>query len=177
MKTQNFWDPSEIILHNMDWKPILIEDESPKIEAQQSIVEDLFTPQEPPKAPEPIPTPILPEPPIFKPAPKPILQTKPQENSFVVECLPGSVKIFQDDLYGTSYKTIQYGQRFQFRAGYLKLTDLEIVLWTASSNITEGSILFPRDNHRRWWRVISVETQGVGYALTCIASDEQPSFD
>lgn len=101
-----------------------------------------------------------------------------QKNSIektFIHCLPATIRDRVDNLYGDSYKTIQYGQPTSFEGVILQQQDLMIQIWT-DIEISKGSVLYPKINSKSWWRVQKSEPMKGGWLLTGIISDYQPSF-
>jgi hypothetical protein len=190
MNQQTRWDPDEVVLHNFRWKGVVVRCghegtplPQPQIETEPTIADELFEPevvqaqevhvpvevqeevQEPPPPPKPKP--------VDAPKPKPKVTAKLR-----VHCLPASIADYSDDLYGQSYKTIQYGEKFIADAGITNQGDLEATFWSADDRITEGSILYPMTMEKRWWKVVEVEERPLGgNLLYCQISEKQPRFD
>jgi hypothetical protein len=119
-------------------------------------------------------------------------KTKPQiqkfQNSITVNCLPVIWNNREDNLYGDSYKTKTYGQKFIFEAMVIERGDLAISLWTASILISSqgkvsiedyikpGSIIFPSFGDYRWWEIKELQPYKEGILIVAVATDFQPSF-
>lgn len=72
--------------------------------------------------------------------------------------------------------TVTYGDTFKFKAKLLKLEDL-YVQFIAQEKISDGSIVYPKTNSKRWWKVRnSSEVQGF-HVMVGVISDYQPSFE
>lgn len=98
------------------------------------------------------------------------------EKTFI-HCLPALLRTRKDSLYGDSYVTIQYGNPTSFEGVILKQQDLFIEIWTDADKIEKGSILFPKQGYKRWWRVQDKVQKVGGFVLSATPSDHQPSFD
>ena len=63
----------------------------------------------------------------------------------------------------------------------LDQSDLTFKFWTQSDSFTnqiqQGSIIFPKVNQRRWWRVQTKVEKTGGWIIICHPSDYQPHFD
>lgn len=178
MLEQQRWDPSQIILHNFSWDPVLtrnseIKSSPPppkKVEAPLVLTSPVVEIAEPSK----VETPQIP---VSIPTPKEIPKPKEEPKGLIrVHCLPGTLRSHRDELYGENHVSIIYGEKFEFNANVVDKSDMVLILWTAKKGITEGSIVYPQTGHARWWRVDGVETAGMGHKVVCIPSDEQPSF-
>jgi len=119
---------------------------------------------------------------------KPIVQPDLQKEEFrastdngiektFIHCLPAALRTRKDSLYGDSYTTVQYGKPTSFEGVILNQQDLFIEIWTDTDAINAGSILFPKQGYKRWWRLQSKEQKGGGWVLSATPSDYQPSFD
>ena len=126
------------------------------------------------------------QPPVEKIERKPLVQpdVKQEEaevnseiDKIFIHVLPAFMRERKDSLYGDSYKTIQYGKPTSFEGVMLTQEDLYIEVWTDSDKIGVGSVLFPRTNFKRWWRVQEKTEKAGGWVLTAMPSDYQPSFD
>ena len=165
MIDQDRWNMDEIVLHNMTWEPVLFPG------GKQSSI-----------TPKPEPPPAIPtESPMTQPTAVPIdsKPPEPEEQKGMVKChcLPLHQRKIKDDFYQADYTMDQFGYPFEFTVGMVSDTDVQAAFWTAREDISEGSVLFPKDNKRRWWRVERVAHHGVGCMLYCTPSDYQPSFD
>lgn len=101
---------------------------------------------------------------------------EPEPNYTDIWCLPAFYEVNEDPLYGTSHSVIKYGTKFQFKGIILVSEDLYITV-VYKDEIPDGSVLFPRNKDRRWWRVAKNEKLGDGnHVITALPSDYQPSF-
>jgi hypothetical protein len=182
MKDQVRWDINKIVFHNFSWKDIVIPDPKNQVAplpsppeptpAPKVVVEQPMVISEP-KSVLPLPEPVLvPENPP-EPTPAPVPATKRMAR---IHCLPGTIKVYRDELYDEEHRTISYGNKIEFDANIVDRTDLVLALWTTNKKITPGSIIYPQTGHARWWRVDATETSGIGLKVLCIPSNEQPSF-
>ena len=103
-------------------------------------------------------------------------ELKPSIEKTFIYCLPAIIREKKDDLYGDVYKTIQYEKPTSFEAVILTQNDLFMELWTDSS-FGEGSILYPKNGDKRWWKVQDKEQKVGGWILKSVPSQNQPSFD
>ena len=98
------------------------------------------------------------------------------ESVIEVWCLPClGYNENEDELYGESYSTLKYGDKFIFRARLLEVEDLHIQLVT-DQKINEYSVVYPKTNGKRWWKVQETKESKGFYFMNCIISDYQPSF-
>jgi hypothetical protein len=191
MKDQNKW--SHFIVHNMEWKPEVKEDGTvvTPLGSDFEVKSDFF--QELDEAKENLEKQlqsITEEPAQTVPTPKePVAQSinitkqnkiKDSDASDVektfVYCLPAEIKEKKDKLYGDVFKTIQYKDPTSFEAVIISQSDMFIEIWSSVS-FDQGSILYPRNGDKRWWRVQSQESKVGGWLMRATPSDHQPSFD
>lgn len=206
MKDQADWDKKKIQLINMkSWKSEIVEDERNPVDKFKTdfnvvdIGEDLglFEGPEPPqtevvKAKDFIDDINQPEPVVEKPV---VEEPEMIEESVVLDldvraarlikergveyfCAPAiGVKEHHDDFYGSSYKTIQYGDKFLFDAVLIDQSDLQLQFWCVR-RLELNSVVYRklRQGGERWWRVTSVEPKSGGYLATATVSDSNPDF-
>lgn len=196
LERQDRWDADEIILHNFKWSGIVVssgDNRAPTPEVKgPSVADELFQPaQEVKEIPEAIEEQKLVEPPrpVETPMrlaeePKPVEPTKPVEaprrntGKLRVHCLPARIIDYTDALYGQSYKTIQYGDKFIVEAGMVSQGDIQSVFWLNDDRVTPGSILYPISMDKRWWKAVEIEDRPLGGVFVkCQVSEKQPSFD
>jgi hypothetical protein len=102
-------------------------------------------------------------------------EPKQMENKVHCWCLPATIKQFYDELYGETKHKLTYGDKFLFEAIVVNNTETNYLLWT-NIMIPSNSILYVKNN-RRWWKVMSTSMQDDGgFILTCMPSNEKPSF-
>lgn len=98
-----------------------------------------------------------------------------------IYCLPAVIKDKIDETYGDNYRTIKYNDPFSFEGVLLDQSDLTFKFWTQADSLTsqilQGSVLFPKVNQRRWWRVQNKVEKTGGWIITAHPSDFQPHFD
>lgn len=183
MKTQILW--GDFVLHNLKWDGEKAEDKNVQV-AQvdlkpETFLESLDKAKAEIKVVE-VRQELQPEPIERKPIVKadPVIQEElnPTEkiNKVFVHCLPATLRERKDELYGDTYKTIQYGERTSFEGIMIEDGDLSVQIWTDSDKIGISSILYPKTNGMRWWRVQNKEPKANGWILTATPSDYQPSF-
>lgn len=191
IKAQNVWDDFKI--HNMNFEETTLNeklDKKPtsKIDIKTIVIVDEKPPE---KIPVNIPEYKEPEPVKFQavnPEPMQEIDTEPvirptqineklaSYKKIVFHCLPSSVKTTIDDLYMEKTYKVTYGKKFTFEAIIVEQTDLYMIFWTHLQNIEKFSILYPKNNEKRWWKVESFKNAPEGYFLKCLPSDEHPDF-
>ena len=102
---------------------------------------------------------------------------KEELDKVFIHCLPAKIRTKKDDLYGDVFQTIQYGKPTSFEGIILQQEDMGMIVWTDAADIGEGSVLYPKTNFKRWWRVRKKEPKANGWLLNCLISDYQPSFE
>ena len=150
MKTQSLWK-DKYILHNCEWEPVAVE---------ENVV--LPTKEE-----------VIPEQPTIVP----VLEAPATSDGRIrVWCQPAQVREHVDKLYGQKFQRVKYGKKFLFEALVMEEDDLYMVLWTNTKAVTLGSVVYPQNQDKRWWRINSIEEKDGGYALMAIACEFTPEF-
>ena len=99
----------------------------------------------------------------------------PEIDKVFIHCLPAKMSTKRDSLYGDVYKTVRYEDPFSFEGVIISESDLGLEVWT-DADIKRDSVLYPKINSKRWWKVQYSEPKAMGRLLTCMPSDYQPSF-
>jgi hypothetical protein len=98
-----------------------------------------------------------------------------------IHCLPAFIDIKIDNVYGDHVQTLKYKSVFSFEGVILDQSDLIFKFWTQADNLTnqilQGSILYPKTTHKRWWKVQDRFEKTGGWVITSYPSDYQPHFD
>lgn len=149
----------------------------------KEFIEEIQKIQEDPVITEPIPViPQMPDPPEEKK--QPVLNVDVRlarilrERGVEYYCAPAiGKKVHMDDLYGNTYETVQYGDKYIFDAVVIDQSDLQLQFWCVRP-ITEKSIIYRKveEGGERWWRVKSVESKTGGYLAIANTSDSNPDF-
>lgn len=183
MKTQVLWGSEKFILHNMKWSGEIYQDtiKSEKPTRTQSFLSDL-------EETKVIETPVKIEPKeeststvyeakveVHEDKKRIEEEEKSEIEKIFIHLLPATYKTKVDDLYGDVKKTVYYGQPTSFEAVEIEMQDFYFKIWT-ELDIGIGSILYPKTNYKRWWKVQSKEKKANGWLITCMPSDHQPSF-
>lgn len=192
MKSQNLWDGYTV--HNMNWDGEKAKDESQIVpissaldgkesffDALDRAKQEMLENKKPEiKIVETECKKVETKPEIkivdTKPESKPVDNLNGIEKTFI-HVLPATIREKKDSLYGDVYKTIQYDKPTSFEGVIISLEDLTFQVWTNTIKLGNGSILFPKYGTKRWWRVQDVQEKAGGWLISCIPSDEQPSFD
>jgi len=181
MKDQKIW--TGFTVHNMEWKPEVKEDGTAVLPLDSDFSlnktqSEIFLDE-------------LNQTKDLKPDPEQIFERKIEEKEDKIKkekqnktdiektfvyCLPATIRETKDELYGDIIKTIQYDKPTSLEAVILSQTDMTMEMWT-ETNFGEGSILYPKNGDKRWWKIQTSQTKLGGWILKCIMSQDQPSFD
>lgn len=180
MKNQDLW--AGFVVHNMEWSEEKIFDKNTKYqekpqEKKETIIDELQkTKDQEQKAPVQEKTLETESKIEIKENIKPLNQ-KSEIRKTYIHILPALKKEKVDDLYGDVYNTVQYGEPTSLEGVILKQSDLYFEIWTDVPNITIHSILYPKANIKRWWKIQEILPKSSGWILCCHPSDYQPSFN
>lgn len=202
MKTQQFWNDYKT--HNMNWEPQKSQDEAvvvpieTNIKISESFISELEITQPEIKvvesrSSETTEKPVISEISVVEEKPNIVEQkTLPKqeiksnqpvqtelndlEKTFI-HVLPAIIKNKKDYLYGEEYQTIEYLKPTSFEGIVLEHLDIFLKIWTDTDQFGAGSVLYPKMQGKRWWRIQEVAKQPQGYFIICAPSDYQPSFD
>lgn len=196
VKDRNDWDQSKVQLINVgEWQPIVVEDQKSSIKEFQENVIDISEELNLFEGPEP--TKIIPPQDFIEEITeqKPEVEIRSEKTEFVINvdpklaralkergvqyfCAPviGENK-FEDDLYGSTYSTFKYGDKFLFDAIIVAQSDLQLQFWCVKE-IFNNSIVYRKHQHggERWWRITAVEQKTGGYMCLASVSDTNPDF-
>jgi hypothetical protein len=196
---QDNWDISQVRLINMRFGSEVIKDKNNPVEKFKSdfnvlnISEKLNLKTNDTYIPtkdfiEEIKQPEIVEQPVEQPT-EPIVEQQPVKQPVQLEALfkKDGVKFFcapaigtlthVDSLYGSTYNTTQYGDKFIFEAIVVDQSDLQLQIWSLR-DITINSIIHlkVKEGAERWWRINQKLPKTGGYLLTAISSDSCPDF-
>lgn len=186
------WDllESDLVFHNFDWASETIESDPPASSTLNSDfnVSDKVVSDFPEIKLEPEPKVVLEEPEVVLKDPEPLPKPETEKtraklkNVVLMHCSPAEIREREDELYGDTYKSIQYGEKFTFEAVVVERSDLFMRFWT-NIKLSEGSVVFPskyRDGvkfgEHRWWRVSQLVEKSNGYLTQAVVSDYHPDF-
>jgi hypothetical protein len=96
-------------------------------------------------------------------------------NKFVSHCLPVIIETHIDELYGDVKSTSKYGNKMMFEFLLVNQNDLSITFWT-NIKLEIGSIIYPINKDKRWWKINRQEEKNEGYLYSGIGSDICPDF-
>jgi len=134
----------------------------------------------------PVPTPKVEEPVIKFEEPKQPVQINVdaktarilKERGEEYHCAPAiGEKVHKDALYGSSYTTTRYGDKFIFDAVVIDQSDFQLQIWSVR-HVPKGSIIYRKDPEggERWWRISEVEPKSGGYLAVANISELNPDF-
>lgn len=172
MIPQDKWEKADVVLHNMDWDDHLMEDytmQEPVDDQESHEPEVGFI--EPPKK---IETPVV---------PKLVARKGPDPRKILIfHCQPATIRKHQDELYGETRQTIQYGEKFKFEAVMVNRSDFGIQIW-ASVELSEGSVIYPsmyksgdKAKEYAWYKVSGSKPHAGGFLIDTVLSNYQPDF-
>jgi hypothetical protein len=179
MKEQQIW--SKFVVHNMKWKPEYREDGTvvlplesdlslePKTQTEIFLSELTDSKEE--KKPEVTPEPIEPVSKVEK-----SINTKNDIKKTFIYCLPANIKEKKDNLYGEIFKKLEYEKPTSFEAVIISQGDMLIEMWS-DVYFEQGSILYPRNGDKRWWKINEVSPKLGGWIIKGLPSQDQPSFE
>jgi len=195
MIKQSLWSEKSVKLVNCRWKYLPVGETTqpapaPRVEPRRAMT----VIQEPPttlSAPQPQPEPSQPR--SFygddvSPLDVPIIPSLTQQiqdggvladiPKVAIHCLPAVRIEHVDKTYGQRYATLRtdFGNKFVFEAVMLEEQDLAIQFWTTCQQVTVGSILYPMNKDKRWWKVRDREPKTGGLLMTAVITDFNPSF-
>jgi len=90
-------------------------------------------------------------------------------------CSPVITRQRKDDLYGDIYSTIEYLEPIIFNGIVLDQSDFEFKFWS-EQELNVGSILYPKTQEKRWWKIKSQQVEQKGWTYLCDVSSQQPGF-
>jgi hypothetical protein len=172
MKDQRFW--TDYKSHNMKWKLTITEGGS-EVERVQTdfVMKDSFVEELASTAP------VRDE---QKPQEPPVAKTQKAEDPLdgiprcFIYCLPASMSQKRDALYDDEYISIKYGEPYSLEGVMTEEHDLCINFWT-TADIPRESVIFPKNNQKRWWKVVGSEVSHGGKVYVCAPSTYQPHFE
>lgn len=175
MKDQNLW--GDFVAHNMEWNDEKIKDNNKKEYQAPMVPENNFIKElEKTKPVEQEKTQIE----EVKEEKIEIKSSIKQDSAAIkktyIHLLPAIRKERKDDFYGDSCVTIEYKDPTSFEGVVIKQSDIYFEVWTDVPDIGIGSVLYPKSNVKRWWRVQEVLPKASGWILSCTLSDYQPAF-
>ena len=94
----------------------------------------------------------------------------------IMHCLPAIVRDHKDPLYGEKYKTIHYNKPFTFEGVIIENNDINFRFWAMVPQLAIGSVVYPKTQEKRWWRVIDRSEKNGGWIVEAVPSDYQPTF-
>jgi hypothetical protein len=98
-----------------------------------------------------------------------------QRNMIEFHCAPAIREEHIDALYGDRKISTRYGKKHVFDGVIVSQSDLEIQFFSFRP-IAIGSIVFPVNLDKQWWRVEEVAPKTGGYLCKGLVSDVNPDF-
>ncbi len=159
MKTQDVWDKKHIKLINFDTKNETIEEDpkNPVKEFEEQIPDISKIMAEP-------------EPPTSEDFTK--LFERRKVSFLAVQAVE---KTYRDELYGSSYSKTEFSEKLNFYGIVTEDSDFTLTFWSMQE-VGVGSIVYPKNDNKRWWLVQQVAEKSGGHLHSCVLSDLNPSF-
>ncbi len=178
MKSQEVWDKHSIKLINFDNKELFVEiDSKNPIKEFEEDIPDITKAME--KVVKEIKLATTEEPKIEEK-----IEDKVFSNDFLklyeknkiaflgVETIDRSYK---DDLYGDSYSKTEFSEKIDFHGVIFDKNDFRLSFWSMQK-INLKSIVYPKDETKRWWQVQDCRPRSGGFEHTCVLSALNPDF-
>lgn len=102
--------------------------------------------------------------------------TVPKINYTQFACSPVIMRKRSDEFYNETYSTIEYLEPIIFNGVVLDQSDFEFKFWS-EQELTIGSILYPKTQEKRWWKIKSQQVEQKGWTYLCDISSQQPGFN
>ena len=159
--------------------PQFVEPEETKVLSAKQFLREIE------ETPVPVPTPKVEEPPIKLEENEPVVLNVDAKTARILRdrgeeyhCAPAiGEKVHKDALYGSSYTTTRYGEKFIFDAVVVDVSDFQLQIWSVR-HVPKGSIIYRKDPEggERWWRINEVEPKSSGYLAIANISELNPDF-
>lgn len=94
----------------------------------------------------------------------------------IMYCLLAEVKEKIDPLYQEKQIKISYVRNFLFENIIITESDMNLVFWSHLDFITKSSIVYPRNNSRRWWKIDKIKQAPDGMFFSCVPTEVTPKF-
>ena len=98
-----------------------------------------------------------------------------QRNMIEFHCAPAIREEHVDSLYGDRKISTRYGKKYVFDGVVISQSDFEIQFFSFRP-VAIGSIVFPVNLDKQWWRVEDVTPKTGGYLCKGLVSDVNPDF-
>lgn len=205
MTSQADWDKSKMKLFNLGYKSeIVVDERSPVREMAESVInirdelglvdneastkvvparQFIAEIQEEVAVAEPEPE-VSPDP--IREEPQPVVLNVDKRLARIIKergaqyhCAPAvGHKVHTDELYGNSYRTTKFGDKFVFDAVVIDQSDFQLQFWCIKP-VTKDSVIYKKDPEggERWWKVEEIEPKsGGGYLVVAGISLLNPDF-
>ena len=73
-------------------------------------------------------------------------------------------------------KKVTYTKTFTFENIIIKDDDMQLVFWSHLDFLTKNSVVYPRNNTKRWWKISGIKKAQEGIFFSCVPTNVQPSF-
>ena len=84
-------------------------------------------------------------------------------------------KLYKDDLYGDSYSKTEFSERINFHGVIIDQNDFNLSFWSMQK-INLKSVVYPKNETKRWWQVQSCSPISGGFKHVCVTSTLNPDF-
>lgn len=202
MMTQEVWD--KFTVHNMNFdadtvnnkeavKPVSKKIDfgvSTTIKKEEKVELPKIPPPEPPKVvqnnkiqefiipdfkkPEPSPEPKKEDPDVLRPSS--INEKLKNYRKDVMHCMLAETKEIIDPLYDDKTVKVNFTRTFVFENIIIQESDMELIFWSHLDFLTKNSIVYPKNDGRRWWKISSIRSAPEGSFFSCVPTSTQPSF-
>jgi hypothetical protein len=94
----------------------------------------------------------------------------------IMYCMLAEVKEKIDPLYQEKQVKISYIRNFLFENIIISESDMSLVFWSHLDFITKSSIVYPKNNSRRWWKIDKIKKAPDGMFFSCVPTVVTPNF-
>ena len=94
----------------------------------------------------------------------------------IMHCMLAETKEIVDPLYDDKTIKVNYTRSFVFENIIIQENDMELVFWSHLDFLTRNSIVYPKNDGRRWWKISSIRSAPEGSFFVCVPTSTQPSF-
>ena len=94
----------------------------------------------------------------------------------VMHCMLADTKESVDPLYDEKRVKVTYTKTFTFENIIIKDDDMQLVFWSHLDFLTKNSVVYPRNNTKRWWKISGIKKAQEGIFFSCVPTNVQPSF-
>lgn len=94
----------------------------------------------------------------------------------IMYCMLAEVKERVDALYQDKQIKISYVKKFLFENIIISENDMNLVFWSHLDFLTKSSVVYPRNNSRRWWKIDKIKQAPDGMFFSCVPTEVTPNF-